>query len=313
MRKWAEAQDRSLFFLSCELMEAYSLQDIIQSGVKFFDDHTQTESEAFYLKFAFTCVLASMPSYIVKSLIRGDLRRNLRSNASFGLWNARDVAAARNVAANDIPGVYVNFITTSTGLHPTIADTHRILDLMELYYNLPANDPMVEGIDSEIAPWQSASQPRRYDRKLDTLAFVVAARARISTGAPTNHVLGGFPEVGWSRTPKDRIRQHAKHTSSNTIMNLFEACSMHLFVQKYRMHGVTVCRVSDPQLAHAAEILVTCLTQAWFSCGLGFTHHWPGQIRNVPIDSSMLSVWIDGALGQDYTWFKEELEKLCLQ
>lgn len=64
---------------------------------------------------------------------------------------------------------------------------------------------------------------------------------------------GGISEVGFSINLSSRLANHHKHQKSNKVMTLFDACAMHLFIDRYSIQGFPVVRIVSPHAVDMAK------------------------------------------------------------
>lgn len=60
-------------------------------------------------------------------------------------------------------------------------------------------------------------------------------------------------EVGFSINLSSRLANHHKHQESNKVMTLFDACAMHLFIDRYSIQGFPVVRIVSPHAVDMAK------------------------------------------------------------
>ncbi|KFY76033.1 hypothetical protein V498_09783 [Pseudogymnoascus sp. VKM F-4517 (FW-2822)] len=275
-------------------------------------------------------VLMQMDFNIINAVALGTLPQEIRGELELLFTN--DYVNL----GNNVPGVYVNYVTDKDGIPPTKADTIGILSIMREY--IEGSEDLIEQVDAQFSgksgEWRYASTVASQQAQLRFIEGIetrldlaqgsdtqesISTAAESITDAPKPPsdtesgadapdpqsdaaassqapemvdamelpILCGISEVGFSITPYRRIRQHQNHSSSNDIMNLFEAAAKYLFGNRYGIEGYVVARIVDPTLVSLSEVLVSRLACAYTDFGGGFNGKLAGLnvqgLNNLPI------------------------------
>lgn len=119
----------------------------------------------------------------------------------------------------------------------------------------------------------------------ETVHFVERLRARLSSvPADDSEKPMQFPliEVGYSKRCLNQLKSHARHNSSNYIMNLTEAIFASArgeFRSLYFMHQAVICLIWRSEQAEIAEIGLTKLAEGYIHNAGGFSH-FPAGLSN---------------------------------
>jgi hypothetical protein len=179
--------------------------------------------------------------------------------------------------------IYLNCFVNRSGQGPSKEGLLRIMDVVERYVG--DDEELAKAIDHQvtIGHFQCKRGHRRYlmdrnktwkqGRKETILLFCGNLRRRLQVSGSSIRVL---TEAGFTNGPSNRAGEHAKHSSSNYLMNLFEAAAKYLGLS-YRMKFLVVLHCFRSSHGKIGETLVTRLAQAYTSYGGGFSHHPAGQ------------------------------------
>lgn len=144
-------------------------------------------------------------------------------------------------------------------------------------------------IDTVIGNWEGTSHQeyfseRRYIVKMPRYRhaqrFVSGLRRRVMTVMEklqrklSDQVPFDFTECGFTGRPQQRRWQHENHSSSNFLMNLFEAvCRARYPDRGFHMHYQTIHPIMDKSHARLAEHLCSVLCGTYVVLG-GFNGQW---------------------------------------
>jgi hypothetical protein len=233
-------------------------------------------------------MLASIDPLILQHIVSGDLPAAEHKNRK--LMNM--LAELKRKRPSDVfPSIYIQYLVDSSGTSPTAAELSEMLDDVELYIEgydktSGAEDSSkfaarVDGRRSSGIFNQKISDKgiRRYcmkDSHFKTLKVWIAnTRSRLVGCPPGEPLKRPLCEVGWAKKLKQRLDAHAKHNSSNYIMNLMEAISAVKY-KKYFIAQYGIFHIFDQVHAMLGEILCSRIAQAYISHGGGFSHHAAG-------------------------------------
>lgn len=282
-------------------------------------------------------MFSSISPSIVESCIRQRVARD-----AFQESHETAHETSLNGKESDKPVIYLNSLCDRSGMAPTPRQWGKAIRLALEYIstdNTSVNE-MAEEVDQAIAPtrkWprdRSRSGFRRYadyrkvvikgldqkdqDRRNMIEYFLRNMSARVSAdfsvGRANIPFEQGVNEIGFTKNPKRRLRDHARHTHSNFIMNLMQAIFAVLFPGMFVLsqHVLHVCW--RPSHAWLGEIHFTQLCNAYTNRGGGFSHYPAGYSNGGAFRTSnlhawhMLEQWADARFDV-FTRLKEEARK----
>jgi hypothetical protein len=267
-------------------------------------------------------IIASTHSFVLKHLIEGDLIRKVLSKSESGMGsylelinktkiqNLRVKGLPRDIVSQP-PCIYAIFFTDREGNSPTIGHLLRILKGMERYCNrvgvTDEDGRWAQKIDSMVynsqwvrygtfggrkyldevrARFHGAGLPTSRERHLKE--FIKSVKQRITASEQEGLIISysdrlepPLTYVGYTSDYRRRFQQHKSHTT-NYIMNLMEAISLHLFGDRYQIRSLVIYRIWESPQASVGEILFSILANAKYNSGSGFCINDPGvAIRSV--------------------------------
>lgn len=107
-------------------------------------------------------------------------------------------------------------------------------------------------------------------------AWIENVRHRISSLPADQPLERPLAEVGYATTPIERLDQHARHSSSNYLMNLCEAICWVLYGDRYSITQYVVFHSFHLTHAMYAEIVLSRIGLVYTTQGGGFSHHPAG-------------------------------------
>lgn len=258
-------------------------------------------------------LLASVHPSVVESCIRQRVARD-------ALINDHETAAElrRNGFETNKPVIYLNSLCDRSGMPPTPRQWHKAVKIALDYISADssAND-VAEKIDQAICPprkWRREVSHRGFRRYMDyrnlvidglnvknegrrriTEYFLTKMLARVSTDfalgrahTPFSEAVG---EVGFTKNPKERLRNHARHVNSNYIMNLMESVFEVLFPSAFTLQQQVLHVCWRPCQAWLGEILFTRLCNAYTNTAGGFCHYPAGYSNGGAYRCATLVDW----------------------
>jgi hypothetical protein len=102
---------------------------------------------------------------------------------------------------------------------------------------------------------QDKDKPTDETRVPHVEAFVAAVRLRIENLDPDKPLARPLCEVGFATTPLERLEQHAKHQSSNYLMNLTDSTCRILYGQRFEIKQFVLFHMFEPVQAAIGEVL----------------------------------------------------------
>lgn len=279
---------------------------------QWFEERTADEVGRFALKDTIIQLLCSIPAEVLDAVMDGNLPERCHQSKTLRDWHFSEMGSVES------PGCYIMYIADRSGNPPTVADCTSITGLMSDYINQTVS--AAKRIEINTAISQTTYDKDRYVKNNNTrvnhAAFIDGLNCRVKGLNPSDLLDGGLTEVGWSITPRSRIQQHKDHINSNYIMNLFEACAMTLFSNKYRARGYIVLRLTNPTHVQVGEIITTYLSQAWLEAGYGFTHAFPGddsfdEVDSItPFGTGDVDGWLELGVQRNMEGVEAEIERL---
>jgi hypothetical protein len=266
-------------------------------------------------------ILASVDRTLLEAIIYGNVALERRSNQKLerhlrSLWTQ----------SSRQPSIYMQLFVSTNGLSPTPTEIERLCVLMETHLSSTGNtyvrevgdifnnnsatarrsankdyqaytwteqvDHTKEGFQSGKTGKQQYSWMESSDRVKNVRTFLKSLRERLAAipkaewYKPLEHPL---VEYGYADDSPTRLKQHARHSSSNYIMNLMEAVAYWALRKKqiqtkYRMEQCVIYLIWQRPQAHLSEIIWTSLGEGYIYNGGGFSHY--------PAGRSNESIWI---------------------
>lgn len=287
----SKAYEQSLLVLTEAAIEIPGLP--CDQWIKRARDQSNTYRGA-WLKIKGVYILASMEDRVLKHLVDGDIPKAWCNDPAM----RESMRSLRRVGDKGIaPSIYIQYLVDGRGESPTPQQLRNILNHIELY---------IERISQESHNWAmkvdkiipqgshlwtaegAAAGRRRYvdgqdkDKPKDETrvphveAFVAAVRLRIKTLDPDKPLVRPLCEVGFATTPLERLEQHAKHQSSNYLMNLTDSTCRILYGQRFEIKQFVLFHMFEPVQAAIGEVLFSRISQCYTTYGGGFSHHAAG-------------------------------------
>jgi hypothetical protein len=236
------------------------------------------------LVFTLWLIMAGWDPLILEHLVHGDLPAAALTDAEL----EKKLRKLKNIPAINecCPCIYMQYLVDTIGKSPTPEILGKILDFVEMYAKADDVKDMafVARIDSALASpnWGRISAiagRKRYlespDQTKTCLNWAKAARERME-GLPKNEPLARpWAECGYATYPTERLDQHAKHNSSNCLMNLTDAICR-LEFPSYRIQQYVVHHIVHYTHAMYDEILASRLSLAYTTQGGGWCHSRAG-------------------------------------
>ncbi|KAF2648995.1 hypothetical protein K491DRAFT_722096 [Lophiostoma macrostomum CBS 122681] len=216
-------------------------------------------------------IVASTNAMILEGLVTGTLCRSYHTNRhAKEILDGLTTHVKATTKKKGQPSIYANVFADRWGNALTIGDIHRILDTIEIYAfrtDVPPTHPHVQvaiAIDGIQEKLQAGTREKSQPPTTRHLVIEDTCPDRYPT-----------PDI------TTRFRKHRKHDeSSHTIMNLFQAVSIHLFDDRYVLHQFVLFPIWEEDQAALAEKIFTILTKASIKESGGFAYHPAGQSVN---------------------------------
>lgn len=256
-------------------------------------------------------MLRSMSTALLRAIIQGQVPR-------LAAWDAGEVFDGFWILNEgeecEKPGIYLQSLCDEAGFSPSASQWLEVTDLMIVYIsNDKASEELATDVDQIIHPeprwprsltakglrrymdWRSyldksRNEPDRHHRKM-VQCFVDQLRKRLQN--ETLHAPMKVPlvDIGFSYRPKQRLRQHRQHESSNYLMNLAEALFKYRYPGMFRLLQRIMFKCFRPVQAFMAEIVFTRLAQGYVNGGGGFNHSPAGLSEEIPFDNLTHRDW----------------------
>lgn len=223
---------------------------------------------------------------------------------------SRQLQVNMDAADKNVPCVYVwEFCKRGDGQATTPKELLEMADIAERYLNArPGQD---KDLARKIDNWKN---PKFSDtdfqngrlRYLPSVGsrdkleeFLAALRESLKNEDPDEELAQPLREIGYTDKGGKRLDQHRRHTSSNDLMNLFEAISG-AWAYGYTMNPSIIYLCGLPELAVAGEIVWSLLGGAYSKYGRGFNAYDAGESNN--------SAWQGKTATQVTEWAEEAVE-----
>ncbi|KAM3076247.1 hypothetical protein ACMFMG_006245 [Clarireedia jacksonii] len=189
------------------------------------------------------------------------------------------------------PFIYIHYLTDTRGNSPTPNQVVEILQAAQLYIQGLGNHKDLESrklarsIDEAMPTDQVLNQgARRYvsgnSQRNTVEQWIRNTKKRmefeIRRGKGDEALSHPISEVGYAGD-LSRLDQHAKHQSSNYIMNLVESICRVKFSAKFKNRQYVIFNIKEACDAMFGEIMCTRYAQAYTSHGGGFSHYAAGR------------------------------------
>ena len=259
-----------------------------------------------WIRLTLVGILATINPPTLESIIRGDvLNRNLRKDDPVNV----DLLAIQG-RGDRAPAIYANIFADAAGVPPlAIHWLQWASDCEEYIKQRAAGDRMeewAEAIDTVWypLPYKHVVSDRRYCdtwKRTDNDSSRVEqkpslkrrekiwdfknkvlqrAQAACSDGRGLQPLQGPLCNIGYSKTPMQRLKTHERHTGSNYIMNLTEALFMNRYNNNFRIHQLLLFTCWDAAQPWLGEIALSQLMQCYVFDGTGFSHCQAGCSNN---------------------------------
>ncbi|GAB7353786.1 hypothetical protein MBLNU459_g4169t1 [Dothideomycetes sp. NU459] len=237
-------------------------------------------------------IIETMEPAILDGIVRGNLAARVHTEPEL-----KEVIEELEDAGLHLPGIYGNFLVNRKGVALSVSDTYEASQLARRYYGRARGDlkmafeidlamsPRVAPADSEngvrkyLCP--SLTEPTFHPGRAEKLAVFCDALERCCKSIPRDAWNEPMPhplcEFGYGKFPASRITDHATHSSSNFIMNLFDAICRVNF-EGYKIKGYNLYSIPAPYLISLSEIFVTRIGQGYASGGGGFSYALAGDV-----------------------------------
>ncbi|KAF2161188.1 hypothetical protein M409DRAFT_59439 [Zasmidium cellare ATCC 36951] len=282
--------------------------DAWKGGVKAFIDHFVDEeirlgtfrnvSRAIVARLIY-CIVLTTPRPILDALIHGDLMARLHNDTDLDeAWKALEGVCEEYETT---PGIYAVFLVAKDTFTPPSAE--ELLEWAEqALVEYAENDKYANKVDNarggngpDMA--ESRGGYRKYltttgvlpskSRSQQLTVFVENLRTRfrpLSFDEQKLPLKRALPYFGFSTFMDKRMGQHAKGTSSNWLMGLFESISILETDHKYTLYILPVYLIPSAFLAELSEIFFAKLGQSMVSGGGGFNIRPPGLNNSSALD-----------------------------
>jgi len=231
-------------------------------------------------------MLLGMDGLVLEHFVKGDLPKAEKSDAAL----QKRLRKLRNLGRKEkCPSIYAQYLVDKNGESPCPKVLLEVLEKAELYVRGLGEQDSQSGtfsveVDSVIGkPWpltESVAGKRKYikdeGQAEKCIAWIENVRHRISSLPADQPLERPLAEVGYATTPIERLDQHARHTSSNYLMNLCEAICWVLYGDRYSIAQYVVFHTFHLSHAMYAEIVLSRIGLVYTAQGGGFSHHPAG-------------------------------------
>jgi hypothetical protein len=273
---------------------------------------------------SFVKVIATIHPTILGSIIRGNvLSRYLRKGDT-----VHNDLLLTQMRGDTVPAIYANIFVDAAGVPPVaIHWLQWALDCEQYIKRGFEGDHMerwAESIDTVWYPlpyehvvhdrrycdtWQPAdNNPDQRDwkycrkRREKIWAFknmvVKRAGAACENGRALQPMQSPLFNIGYYKTPLQRLKEHERHRGSNYIMNLTEALFMNRYNNSFRIHQLMLQTFWEAAQPWFGETAISQLIQGYVFNGTGFSHCQAG--------CSNISMFRSGS-GEDEFWAQRSI------
>lgn len=261
------------------------------------------------LKAICVSILASIPWDLLSSICGASVRR--RKIADSGLKALLEANFNSSIAR---PCIYLYEFCDRDGLSLIVAEMRLIIVSARKYAHptCDADKEYAVAIDSVAAVGGRLTAGERNNvlaghrrylpndterRKLDEM--LIALEALIADMPDEDRVPFVLREVGYTNDgPRRMDKEHGRHSSSNKMMNLFEAISYESLGATYENRGEVIFLCFERTHATVGEILFSILAPCYHHTGRGFNGVEAGNsVRSVDkvTDLRKWDAWLDAA------------------
>jgi len=240
------------------------------------------------LKFVLWIMMIGWDPLILKHLVHGDIPSQYQKGGEL----SKKLRALKNLPKNiETPSIYMQYLVDLDGNAPPQKDLLKILDYAEDYVqglNDPSNKTshalalvVDQALPSKVWNREKAMRGERRYIEGRTQArkcnfWIAAARQRLEGLSPDESLARPWAECGYATHPNERLDQHAKHTSSNYLMNLTDAICKTQFQGKYIISQFVVHQIIHYTHAMYGEVLASRIGLVYTNQGGGFSHFQAG-------------------------------------
>ncbi|KAI6915016.1 hypothetical protein KC318_g263 [Hortaea werneckii] len=234
-------------------------------------------------------IAATTHPKILSACIRGNWTRNKKTDKT--LASVLRMLKQRALSMKH-PFIYLNEVADANGHSPSPRELKQAIEVARAYYN-GSDLAMAKRIDSFTKPFRTPAQ----DRDPNFRKYIMSSRRpavsakRLTTGrAFCKHLEDrlaacqsqdepldvALVEVGYTHDADVRLKNHQRHTSSNYIMNLFDAILNLLFPQKYLLHQYVIYSCCAAAEVALAESFFSRCADCYIGRGGGFSFYAAG-------------------------------------
>jgi hypothetical protein len=255
---------------------------------------------------AMTEMFLSMDRQLLNTVIEGRVIEQFQRN---GKNNIREVLQRIEYKNNKHPGTYAHYFVDDAGMSPTAEHLSLLATDIRRYVSFdstPGDNEWATDVDQIFSPpsdWNGMNRrggrryrdwspkkkddprpnywPKSAKRRDRFIEFAEKLDSRVSDQRRKKTNLTPLQpplsEIGYSIHPKQRIKAHASHISSNRMMNLVQALSFTRFGDSFKMRPIILYTCFTPMQAWLSEIAFSHLSQSSTKDGQGFNDYVAGR------------------------------------
>jgi hypothetical protein len=240
-----------------------------------------------HLLYSLWMMMVGWDPLILKHLVHGNIPAQRRKIPEL----QKKLNQLRNLPAGiRTPSIYMQYLVDRDGNSPPPKVLLEILDHVEVYTNgLEGSDvksnilAMLVDTASPTKTWSKTTVQRGERRYIEgpnqaktCLAWVEASRQRLDSLPEDVPLARPWAECGYATVPNERLEQHARHSSSNYLMNLTEAICKAKFAGRFYIEQYVVHHIAHHTHAMYGEILASRIALVYTRQGGGFCHFKAG-------------------------------------
>ena len=262
------------------------------------------------------CILASVDTVLLEALIDGSLAQKAEM-PGHNVFKSMFRTSSVNLQP---PSIYLNCICDRKGISPTPFHWQVICEKMLEYVasNSRSGDDLAYHVDQIIAPdvkwprtlarqglrryteWRTyvendgdtyPDSTRRKMVKYFVSQMMARIKPQIDDGKGCVPLAAPVVNVGFSKNPTQRLKEHRNHQHSNYLMNLSEALFEYVYPGAFRLQQHVIFTCFSPAHPWFGEIIFTQLAQGYTEEAGGFSHHPAGRSNGSAYASTSRSEW----------------------
>ncbi|KAI7090022.1 hypothetical protein KC356_g1941 [Hortaea werneckii] len=240
------------------------------------------------VRFGYAIAVTTHPE-VISACIRGNWTRNQKTNKALASVLRKLKQRALSMKH---PFIYLNEVADAKGYSPSPKELKKAIEIARAYYD-GTDSVMAKRIDNFTKPFRTPAQERdpTFRKYIMSSRRPAVSTKRATTGrafcrhledrlnvcnSKTDPLDIALAEVGYTQDADVRLKNHQRHTSSNHIMNLFDAILNILYPQKYLLHQYVIYSCCAANEVALAESFFSRCTDCYIGTGGGFSYYAAG-------------------------------------